>query len=320
MEVIVMEVEVEERSTVKAGVIRSCVSPLASDGLDEAFSLAIGLGAVRFCEEMLEAELLAGGGKKLGTVSGTTIGEEALDVDAMIGIEADGLEESVEDGGSLFIREEAGEGETGMVVNGDVQGLDTGARVAMSSVPCGADSWALETAQLLDVEVEEIAWSIAFVAQGGRFWRFQGGEAIEVMAAQHAGERGLGNGEDHPDLGIGTALPAQVEDLSFQQRTGLAGLMFWGAGTILHSRGEPFVLCAAQPFADSLFRDAESSSSGAQRQGFGRQRSDHFGSHERGESGVSVHNVRGVWKGVEYSSTTTLSYLPRADNVLKHDT
>ena len=320
MEVIVMEVEVEERSTVKAGVIRSCVSPLASDGLDEAFSLAIGLGAVRFCEEMLEAELLAGGGKKLGTVSGTTIGEEALDVDAMIGIEADGLEESVEDGGSLFIGEETGESETGVVVDGDVQGLDTGTRVAMRAVPCGADSWALETAQLLDVEVEEIAWSIAFVAHCGRFWRFQGGEAIEMMAAQDAGERGIGDREDHPDLGIGTALPAQVEDLSFQQRAGLARLAVRSRGAVRKARREAAFLGAPEPAADGFFRDAESSSSGAQRQGFGRQRSDHFGSHERGESGVSVHNVRGVWKGVEYSSTTTLSYLPRADNVLKHDT
>ena len=45
MEVIVMKVERKEAGSVVAGVIRACIGPLAGDGLDEAFGLAIGLGA-----------------------------------------------------------------------------------------------------------------------------------------------------------------------------------------------------------------------------------------------------------------------------------
>jgi hypothetical protein len=36
------------------GVIRASISPLASDGLDEALGLAVGLGPIRLGEEVLE--------------------------------------------------------------------------------------------------------------------------------------------------------------------------------------------------------------------------------------------------------------------------
>jgi hypothetical protein len=64
MEVIVMKEGGKERSAMVAGVIGPGISPFTGDGLDEAFGLAIGLGSVRFCEEMFETELLASGGKE----------------------------------------------------------------------------------------------------------------------------------------------------------------------------------------------------------------------------------------------------------------
>jgi len=68
MEIVVMEIEGEESGAVFTGVIRTSISPFAGDGLDEAFGLTVGLRAIGFGEEMLEAELLAGGGKELGAV------------------------------------------------------------------------------------------------------------------------------------------------------------------------------------------------------------------------------------------------------------
>ena len=55
MEVIVMKVVGKEAGAMVAGVIRACVGPLAGDGLDEAFGLAIGLGAVGSGEAVFEA-------------------------------------------------------------------------------------------------------------------------------------------------------------------------------------------------------------------------------------------------------------------------
>lgn len=97
MEVIVMKVEREEGRAVITGVVRSGIGPLAGDGLDEAFGLAVGLWAIGFGEEMLEAELMAGGGEEFGAIGGAAIGEDLLDFDTVSGVEADGLLQSVQD-------------------------------------------------------------------------------------------------------------------------------------------------------------------------------------------------------------------------------
>jgi hypothetical protein len=51
-----------------------------------------------------------------------------------------------------------------------------------------------------------------------------------------------------------------------------------------------------------------------------KKMSDHFGSQDGGESGISVHVVRVEWRWVCCLSTTSLAALLHADNVLKHDT
>ena len=65
VEIVVMEEEREEGGAVDTGVVRAGISPLASDGLDEAFGLAVGLGTVGASEAMLEAELVTSLGEEL---------------------------------------------------------------------------------------------------------------------------------------------------------------------------------------------------------------------------------------------------------------
>ena len=62
MEVVVMKVVGKEGGSMATGVIRTSISPLTGDGLDEAFGLAVGLKAIGFGEKIFEAELKAGGG------------------------------------------------------------------------------------------------------------------------------------------------------------------------------------------------------------------------------------------------------------------
>ena len=238
MEVIVMKVIRKEAGSMVAGVIRAGVSPLAGDGLDEAFGLAVGLGAVGSGEAVLDAELEAGCGEEFGAVSGAAIGEQAGNGDAVEFVVGDGLAEGVEGAGDFFVWVEAGEGEAGVVVDGDVEALDAGAWVAVGAVAGGADAGLGEAAQLLDVEVEEFAWAVAFVADDRRLGRLQRSEAVEAVAAQDAGEGGLGDGQDHADLGIGTALAAEGEDLGFELRGGLAGLVPRGGGMVWEPRRE----------------------------------------------------------------------------------
>jgi hypothetical protein len=320
VEVIVMKVKRKEGGAVVTGVIGAGVGPLAGDGLDEAFGLAVGLRAIGFGEAMFEAELLAGGGEEFGAVSGAAVGEDALDDDAVLLVEGDGLVKGGEDTGSLFIWKEGGEGETGMVVDGDVQAFDAGTRVALGAITGGTDAWACETAQLLDVKVEKVAGRVAFVADGRRLWRLQGGETIQAVPAKHAAEGGRRDGEDHADLSVRTALAAQGEDVGFEFRGGFAGLMKRSRGLVVEPLWKAGEFGACEPAADSLFADAEGGGGVAQRAAGSGVTQRHLGSRQGSERGISVHVVRAGGREVVCSSTTSLPDPFRADNLLKHDT
>lgn len=174
VEVIVMKIVRKEGSSVVAGVIGAGIGPLASNGLDEAFGLAIGLRAIRSGEAVLDAELLASGGEELGAISGAAVGEQPLDGDAVVFVEGDGLAESVQGTGDLFVGVETSESEAAVIVDGDMQRLDASAWIALGAIARGADAGPGEAAQF-DVEVKEITGRVAFVAHDRRFWRLQGG-------------------------------------------------------------------------------------------------------------------------------------------------
>ena len=288
--------------------------------MDEPLGLAVGLRTIRSCEAVFEAEFGAGFCEEFGAAGGAAVGEEALDVDAVCGVEGEGLMEGGEGAGDFFVGEQAGEGEAAVIVDGDVEGLDAGAWIAMGAVAGGADTGAREAIELLDVEVEEIAWVVVFVADDGRFWRIEGSHAVEAVTEQDAGKGGLGDGQDHADLGVGTALAAQGEDLGFEIGRSLAGLAKRSRGTVGEALREALGFGAGEPSADGLFADAESGGCGAERGAEGGMMADHFSSRKRGESGISVHVVRAGWRWVESSSTTSLPDPIRADNLLKHDT
>lgn len=186
VEIVIVEVEWEAGGAVVAGVVGASVGPLASDGLDEAFGLAIGLWSVGFGEEMLEAELLAGGGKEFGAVGGAAIGEDLLDVDAMSLVEVEGLVERGQDAGSFLIGKEGGKSDSGMVINGDVQTFDSRARIAVGAVAGGTDARLMKPAKLFNIKVKEFAGGGAFITDGWWFGWFQGAEAVEAMALEDA--------------------------------------------------------------------------------------------------------------------------------------
>jgi len=142
---------------------------------------------------------------------------------------------------------------------------------------------------------------------------------MEPVTAQDAGQGGLGNGEHHLDLGVGTALATQSEDLGFEIGAGLARLAKGSRGTIREALREAGCLGASKPAANGLFTDAESGGGGAQGETELVMPEGHLGSRQRGQFGISVHVVRAGRRWVECSSTTSLPDPFRADNLLKHD-
>jgi hypothetical protein len=75
-----------------------------------------------------------------------------------------------------------------MVIDGDVEGLDPGAWIALGTVAGGADAGLEKAAQLLNIKMKEIAGGFTFVAEDRRFRRVEGGQAIEAMTLEDAGK------------------------------------------------------------------------------------------------------------------------------------
>jgi hypothetical protein len=318
MEVIVMQIGGKEDSSVVTGVTRVGVSPLTGDRLDEALGLAIGLRASG--EAMFDAELLAGCGEEFGAIGGAAIGEEALDANAVSGVEGDGLAESVEGTGDLFVGEQTGEGEAAVIIDGDVQRLDAGTWIAVGAIAGSADARRREAAQLLDVEMEKIAGSVAFVADDWRLGRLESRESAEAVAAQNAGESGRGDWQHHADLGIGSTLTAESEDLSFQRGAGLAGLVARPRRLVRQTPRKAGCSGARQPAADGLLTNAKSDGGVTQGEAELVVSQSHLGAREGSKFGISVHVDRARRRWVEYESTTSLPDPSGVDNLLKHDT
>ena len=89
--------------------------------MDEALGLAVGFWSVGTGEAVLEAEGGDGIAHGGGAGAGAIVGVNALGWDAMRLEEGKGGLEAGDGAACSFIREELGEGEAGMIVDGDVE-------------------------------------------------------------------------------------------------------------------------------------------------------------------------------------------------------
>jgi hypothetical protein len=263
VEIVVMEEEGEELGAVVAGEIRAGISPFPSDGLDEAFGFAIGLGAIRTSEEVAQAQIFAGGGEEFGAIGRATIGEDGLDGDAVGLIKGECLLEGGEDAGDFFIGEKRGKSQAAVVINGDVEGLDAGAGIAMGAIAGGADAGLVKAAQLFNIQMKQLAGRGAFVTHDRRLGRIEGRQAVETMALEDAGKGSFGDGKDHEDLSVRTALAAEGEDLVFELGRSFARLTLRSGGSILQARRRAGLPGALEPLADGFFGDSEGGCGGS---------------------------------------------------------
>ncbi len=194
MPVVVVEERVEALGALSGMGVGVSVSPFAEGGLDEALGLAIGLWGVGSCEAVLEAEGGDGVAHGVGAVAGAIVGVDALGGDAVPGKEGEGGVEESDGAAGGLVREELGEGETGMVVDGDVEELPTGAwGVIVLAVAGDAVAGAHDARELLDIEMDELTRVLAFIAAERR-WRLERGEhfgvTVEKARDRSAGELG----------------------------------------------------------------------------------------------------------------------------------
>src|ERR1035438_1237349 len=195
-------------------------------------------------------------------------------------------------GWGLLIGEQLGEGEAGVVVDGDMQGLPAEVGTARTATPAIATNGnPLETGHSLDVEMQQISGTGVLIA----LHRGSGVEiapATEMGAAEDAADGGRTQSGGVGDVIGGTLLAPQFDDALAQPR-GSGARTAPGARTAIAHAGSSLGLITADPLAGSLGADFELGCSRVQshplqHHGFGQSLST-----ARRKSGilVNVHSV-----------------------------
>src|SRR5882724_3564083 len=96
--------------------------------------------------------------------------------------------ESGQDAGSFFIWQETGKSEAGMIIDGDVEGLDPGARIAVGTITRSANAGLMKAAKFFNIKMKQLAWGGAFVTEDRRLGGIESGETVEAVALENAGK------------------------------------------------------------------------------------------------------------------------------------
>src|SRR5438445_9360481 len=128
----------ESLSALDRGGIGTVVGPAAQEGLDKTFSFSVGAGSVGSGAQVAQAESSAGGGEAAGDVARAVVGHDAGDFDAVAGVPGDEASKEGGSGWGSFVSQDFGIGQTGGVVDGDVNELPAGAWGALPAVACDA--------------------------------------------------------------------------------------------------------------------------------------------------------------------------------------
>src|SRR3954447_13172422 len=158
-----------------AGGVDRAVGPPGQQRADESLGFAVGARAVGPRAEVTDAERAAGEGVDRRAVGRAVIRQQALDGDAVGGIEGDRALEEPDRGRGLLVGEDFDVGQPGGVVDADVHVLPADLALALAGgVGCGrvaaalaghpVPGAALDPAELLDVDVQQLAGVTALIA------------------------------------------------------------------------------------------------------------------------------------------------------------
>jgi hypothetical protein len=291
--VIVEEVEGQAGIAMPAGAVAAGVGPFPGEGLDEALGFSICLRPIGSREDVFDAEVAAGIPEAVRTVRRAVVSEDSVHFDPMEGVEAYHLLEGADDARDLLVGMDAGEAEPRVVVDGHMKRLDAGSNATVLAVARSADTRLEEAAELLDVEVDELTGSLPLIADDWRRGRIECFQEVDTVAPEYSPDRGLGDGHQHDDLGIGAALPAQSHHVALELGGRAPRLTFRHTGVLAHPFDDPFDFDAVGPASDGLLADTAGGCCLPQCQPL-VEVAYHLSSTPRGELGISVHVVRAV--------------------------
>jgi hypothetical protein len=211
------------------------------------------------------------------------------------GVEGEDLEESREDAGDFLIREDAGVGQARVVIDGNVERFRASAFVAVGAVAGAADAGFVEASEFLDIEVDDFAGSLAFVADDGRGFRQEIFHTTKAVAFEDAIDGGPRNRDEHRDLGVAFTLATKTADLALKMGSGFAGLASRLTRAIEEPLRETLFFHSIIPASSGAFAHSAGRCCGPQSEPKGKFIFDHLRSTKRSKACISVHVVRAVW-------------------------
>lgn len=114
--------------------------------MNEAFGFAVGARSIGLGKDVANAIGAANMAQGAGTVTRAVIGEQAANGDAELGIEAESGQEESGSGKGFFIGKNLGEGNAGMIIDGNVNILPADMTGIATAVAVDAMADAADTA------------------------------------------------------------------------------------------------------------------------------------------------------------------------------
>src|SRR4029453_8559542 len=156
---------------------------------------------------------MASGAEGLGAIAGAIVGHHTGNRDAEVRVGGDrGLEEG-DRALLLLVREDLREGHPGGIVDADVDELppDAPALALTGSIASDAVADTVDAAELFDIDVDQFAGMLAFVAANRR-GGFERLDAVEAEAPEDAADRGRRDA----DCGGGVLAPPGLAGRGFE--------------------------------------------------------------------------------------------------------
>ena len=187
MPIVLVDPKGEMTESISGVLIEASIGPLADRGLDKTLGFAVRAWGVDASTDGFDVELATGMGKQQRAEAGAVVGHDAADMNAEAGEVSDGLAQEAAGRDGLFIGQHGGESDAGVVVDSDVEELPTGAASFILRIAGDAMPGFMDTGQLFDVDVQQIAGSGMFVADDGR----SGLEHTDLVQAQSGQDAAL---------------------------------------------------------------------------------------------------------------------------------
>lgn len=201
MPVVAVEPDGQFSGAIVGSLVGAGIGPFAQACLDEALGFAVGFRRIGPGAQMLDPEQAQRLGVAEGSEADAVVGHDALDVDAEASKETQGVEEKAQAGGAFFVGQDFRVGEARMVVDRQMDILPTDPPGVALAGPVTGDPVTdpIEFAQLLDVDVDDLAWGGSFIP-ADRLGRLQRRKPIEAEAPENAADGRRRNADLGGDL------------------------------------------------------------------------------------------------------------------------